>query len=95
MHAVEELSEPDYLYGGDYEYTITDKDGNSYKTVCRAHGFKGVIQCYYRLADLLDETELSVGNILKAECQLVKAKPMWEKADKKYREDQHWFIDFA
>jgi hypothetical protein len=74
---------------------FTDKDGNSYKTVCRAHGFKGVIQCYYRLADLLDETELSVGNILKAECQLVKAKPMWEKADKKYREDQHWFIDFA
>ena len=45
------------------------------------------------LADLLDETELSVGNILKAECHLVKAKPMWEKADKKYREDPHWFVD--
>lgn len=95
MHAVEELSEPDYLFGGDCVYEITDKDGKKYKSVCRAHGFKGVIQCYYRLADLLDETELSVGNILKAECQLVKAKPMWEKADKKYREDQHWFIDFA
>ncbi len=95
MHAVEELSEPDYLFGEDFEYEITDKDGNKYKTACRAHGFKGVIQCYYRLADLLDVGELSVGNILKAECHLVKAVPMWEKADKKYREQPHYFIDFA
>ncbi len=95
MHAVEELSEPDYLFGGDCEYVITDKEGNGYKTTCRAHGFKGVIQCYYRLADLLCGDELRIGNILKAECHLVKAIPMWEKADKKYREDPHYFIDLA
>lgn len=95
MHAVEELSEPDYLFGGEYEYLMTDKDGNSYKSTCRAHGFKGVIQCYYRLSELLCGDELRVGNILKAECQLVKAVPMWEKADKKYREQPHYFIDFA
>ncbi len=95
MHAVEELSVPDYLFGEDCEYAITDKEGNSYKATCRAHGFKGVIQCYYRLSDLLCGDELRVGNILKAECHLVKAIPMWEKADKKYREDPHYFIDLA
>lgn len=95
MHAVEELSVPDYLFGPDCEYTFTDKDGNSYKANCRAHGFKGVIQCYYRLAELLNGDELKTGNILKAECQLVCAPAMWEKADKKYRENPHYFIDWA
>ncbi|MBR6784426.1 MAG: AAC(3) family N-acetyltransferase [Clostridia bacterium] len=95
MHAIEELSEPDYLFGGDCEYTFTDKDGSSYKANCRSHGFKGVVQCYYRLADLLNDDELKKGNILKAECFLIKAVPMWEKANEKYREDPHYFIDFA
>ncbi len=94
MHAVEELSEPSYLYGGDFEYTFTDANGNTYKAPCRAHGFKGVAQCYYRLADLLVGDELRVGNILSAECHLVQTKAMWEKADKKYREEQYYFIDW-
>ncbi len=94
MHAVEELSEPSYLYGGDFEYTFTDANGKTYKAPCRAHGFKGVAQRYERLADLLEGDELRVGNILSAACHLVKTKPMWEKADKKYREDPYYFIDW-
>ena len=94
MHAVEELSEPSYLYGGDYEYTFTDKDGKTYKAPCRAHGFKGVAQCYYRLADILSGDELRVGKILEADCHLVQTKAMWEKADRKYREEQYYFIDW-
>ena len=31
MHAVEELSEPSYLYGGEFEYTFTDANGKEYK----------------------------------------------------------------
>lgn len=95
MHAVEELSVPDYLFLDDCEYTVTDAEGKTYKTTCRAHGFKGVIQCYYRVFDLVDAENKAFGNILKAECQLINAKPMWLAADRKYREDQHYFIDFA
>ncbi len=93
MHAVEELSVPDYLYGGDYEYTLTDENGVSHKNTVRAHGFQGVAQRYERLAALLNGDELKTGNILTASCHLVKTQPMWEKADKKYREDPHYFID--
>ena len=95
MHAVEELSVPDYLYGGDFEYTMTDKDGKTYKAICRAHGFKGVAQRYERLADLLNGDELKIGKILKADCHLVYTPAMWEKADKKYREDPHYFIEMS
>jgi aminoglycoside 3-N-acetyltransferase len=95
MHAVEELSEPSYLYGGDYEYTFTNASGETYKAFCRAHGFKGVAQRYERLADLLVGDELRRGNILKAECHLVQTKAMWEKASAKYREDPYYFIDWT
>lgn len=95
MHAVEELSCPDYLFGDDASYTITDRDGVEHKTVCRAHGFKGVIQCYERLADLLSDDELRIGKIMSADCHLVSAPAMWSKADAKYREDPHYFIDWA
>ncbi len=93
MHAVEELSVPDYLFGDSFEYEITDADGNAQKITCAAHNFKGVEQRYERLADLLTGDELKVGSILSSQCHLVKTVPMWEKADKKYREDPHYFIE--
>ncbi len=93
MHAVEELSCPDYLFGDRYDYELTDSDGNISVAPCRAHDFKGVIQRYDRLAELLDGDELRIGNILSAECHLVSASAMWKKADKKYREEPHYFID--
>lgn len=94
MHAVEELSCPDYLFGDIYEYSITDSSENTFALKCRAHGFKGVIQRYDRLADLLDADELKVGNVLSAQCHLVATTAMWAKADAKYREDPHYFIDW-
>ena len=93
MHAVEELSCPDYLFGDNCDYELTDSKGNTSVAPCRAHDFKGVIQRYDRLACLLDENELRVGAILSAECHLVSASAMWKKADRKYREEPHYFID--
>ena len=93
MHAVEELSVPDYLFGADVEYTVKDENGKEYKTFCRAHNFKGVAQRYERLANLLEGDELRVGKILQADCHLVECKPMWEKANAKYIECPHYFID--
>ena len=93
-HAIEELVEPDYLYGDSYKYDLIDKDGTVKKMNCRSHGFKGVAQCYYRAVPLLEGEEYKNGFILKAECHLLDAKALWTKAEKKYREDNHYFIDF-
>ncbi len=93
MHAVEELSCPDYLFGEEYAYSVTDSQGKVFTLKCRAHDFKGVIQRYDRLARLLTDDELKTGRILTADCQLIKAHAMWEKADKQYRKDPHYFID--
>lgn len=95
MHAVEELSEPDYLFGDDCTYNIKDADGREYQAVCRAHGFKGVAQCYYRVTSLLNADEYRKGFVLSAECHLLDAKAVWLRADEKYREDPHYFIDPA
>lgn len=95
MHAVEELYEPDYLFGDTYEYTMKDREGNLFVHYCRAHIFAGVAQRYDRLEGLLEAgTELKTGYVLKAYCHLVDAQAMWSKAGKMYSQDPHYFIDY-
>lgn len=93
MHAVEELSRPDYLFEDCYTYTMIREDGSSYEQRCYAHDFRGVSQVYRRMEDLLTDAELQKGNILAASCHLMRCVPMWEKADAKYREAPHYFVD--
>jgi aminoglycoside 3-N-acetyltransferase len=93
MHAVEELSNPDYLFGDIYDYHLTDANGKTIISPCRAHDFKGVIQRYDRLAEILNDEELKTGKILCSQCCLVSTPEMWKKADEKYRENPHYFID--
>lgn len=93
MHAVEELSRPDYLFEACYTYTMIREDGSSYEQRCYAHDFRGVSQVYRRMEDLLTADELQTGNILAASCHLMRCVPMWEKADAKYRENPHYFVD--
>ena len=93
MHAVEELSRPDYLFEACYTYTMIREDGSSYEQRCYAHDFRGVSQVYRRMEDLLTADELQKGNILAASCHLMRCVPMWEKADAKFREDPHYFVD--
>ncbi len=95
MHAVEELYEPDYLFGDTYEYQMTDREGNLFVHYCRAHNFAGVAQRYDRLEGLLEEgTELKTGYVLKAFCHLIDAEAMWTKAGEKYAGNPHYFIDY-
>jgi hypothetical protein len=51
-----------------------------------------VYQAYRRMEEILNEKELQTGGILSASCHLMRAIPLWEKADAKYREDPHAFI---
>lgn len=93
MHAVEELINPDYLFGDDVRYTLRDELGVEHTAVCRAHDFRGVAQRYERIAELLDGDAHRTGRVLSADCDLVKAVPMWVTALGKYHEDPHYFID--
>ena len=93
MHAVEELSRPDYLFEDCYTYTMIREDGSTYEQRCYAHDFRGVSQVYRRMEGLLTDTELQTGNILAAPCHLMRCVPMWEKAVAKYRENPHYFVD--
>ena len=95
MHAVEELITPDYLWNGEYEYTLIDSESKEHKMMCKAHGFKNVIQRYDRLDDVLTQDEIKTGKILNAKCYLIDTIPMWKKAEEKYRQNQHYFIDFS
>ncbi|MBO4367010.1 MAG: AAC(3) family N-acetyltransferase [Clostridia bacterium] len=95
MHAVEELSKPDYLFGDCYTYTMIREDGSRYEQDCYAHDFRGVYQAYTRLEALLNGQELRKGNILGASCDLMRAVPMWEKADAAYRKDPHAFVGYT
>lgn len=92
MHAVEELSRPDYLFGDCVTYTMIKEDGTSYEQPCYRHDFRGVEQNYRRLEELLVKDELRKGNILQAHCDLIRAVPMWEKADAAYRKEPHFFV---
>ncbi|PKM61842.1 MAG: AAC(3) family N-acetyltransferase [Firmicutes bacterium HGW-Firmicutes-21] len=94
MHAIEELFEPDYLFGDTYEYRVRDREGNSFFNFCRSHNFAGVSQRYDRLEELLaPETEIKTGYILKAFCHLIETKAMWEKAGNAYSSNPHYFVE--
>ena len=95
MHAVEELSRPDYLFENSYTYTMIREDGTSYEQNCYAHDFRGVYQAYRRLEELLTGDALHKGNILGAHCDLIRTVPMWEIADEYYRKDPHYFIGYT
>lgn len=93
MHAVEELSRPDYLFEETlYTYHMIREDGSEYEQDCYHHDFRGVYQAYDRLEPLLKGDALRKGNILGAHCDLIQTVPMWETADRMYRKDQHYFI---
>lgn len=91
MHGVEELTVPPYLFREKMiEYTITDKDGNTFKKDYRAHNFKGVGQRYDRLSEIMD---IPHGKVLEADAYLIDAKEMWDKAHAKLEENEFFFVD--
>ncbi len=92
MHAVEELTRPDYLFENCYTYTMIHEDGSRSEQRCLAHDFRGVYQAYNRVEALLTDKELQKGRILSAPCDLMRCVPMWEKADAKYRENAYYFV---
>jgi aminoglycoside 3-N-acetyltransferase len=95
MHAIEELVEPPYLFGGSVTYQARLANGTETALVCRRHNFAGCQQRYERLAGLLQPGALRAGRVLQAEAQVVECGPMWEAALAALRRDPFYFVDRA
>ena len=61
MHAVEELVEPSYLFGGTLAYRLVGWDWGVTEAVYCVHGFHGGQQRYDRVADVLGNRTCRVG----------------------------------
>ena len=93
MHGIEEMVIPDYLYGRNYDYELILADGRRIKTDILSHGFDGVMQRYDRILDVLDKTDYTYGKVLNADCYVLDAQAVWEKALNKLKENVLYFID--
>lgn len=95
MHAIEELSEPPYLFGDVVDYTVTHADGRVTTMSVRRHRFDGWLQRYDRLAQLLDGDSLRTGKLLDAQCHLVETATMWTVAHEKLKANPLFFVERA
>lgn len=93
MHAVEEFVCPPYLFGGQQEYTITDADDNTFRKTYTRHGFKGFAQRYDRAAELLTSDEIRFGQVGSAQCYLVDAAALKERAVAIMQDNPFYFVD--
>lgn len=93
VHGIEELVVPDYLYGDDIVYTITNNEGRTYTKKYHTHGFANTDQRYERAEQLLTKDEMSKGKVLRADCTLISAPALWEKVASALRKDPHFMVD--
>lgn len=93
MHGVEERVEPAYLFAGYTNFHIRLKDGGTMIYHGRVHDFYGWKQRYDRLEKVLAEPELRKGKILAADCFLVEAAAMWERAMRVLQKDPLYFVE--
>lgn len=91
MHAVEELTRPWYLMREEkVNFTLIDENGEKQTKEYECHFFKGVMQRYDRVADLMD---VKKGKVLEADCFLIDSVKMWEVGDKALKANEEFFID--
>ena len=99
LHGVEETAEPEYLFDrtAPVVYSVTDADGNRQTVTHLRHGFHtptaDYLQRYARILNLLDETEVSYGKVLCADCVLMDAAAVWERGHNALAADPLYFVD--
>ena len=93
MHAVEELAEPPYLFGGVLTYRLIGWDWAATEATYRIHGLQGWQQRYDRVADVLGEPQLRHGRVLRAAVHLIEASALLQAALAALRRDPLFFVE--
>jgi len=93
MHGIEEMVVTGYLYGRNYDYELILPDSSRLKTNILSHNFKGVEQRYDKILKVLDKCDYAYGNVLNAECYVLNAEAVWEKALAKLKKSPLYFVD--
>ena len=99
LHGVEETAEPEYLFDRSTPIvsTVTDSEGRTSQVTHLRHGFhfpdRDYAQCYARITGLLDETEVTTGKVLDADCVLMDARAVWQKGHEALVKDPLYFVD--
>ena len=91
MHAVEELTRPWYLMKKEpVSFRLIDENGVEIVKEYECHNFKGAIQRYDRIEDVMP---VNKGKVLEAQCYLVDSQKMWKIANKTLETSESFFID--
>ena len=92
IHGVEELVDAPYLFlPGLFPFTVVDEEGKCHDISCRRHSFHKdnlvYEQRYERVLELLNPKDKSNGRAGRADCWLLDARAVWEKAEAAMRKD--------
>jgi Aminoglycoside N3''-acetyltransferase len=94
MHGAEEVTRPPYLFRKEKTaYIVTDAENQKRQAEYRCHDFTGYAQRYDRIANILSRSELKQGFVLNAECFLINAAAMRERAVRVLNEQPLYFVD--
>ncbi len=93
LHAIEELSEPPYLFGGTVTYRLIGWAGEATEATYRVHGFRDWAQRYDRVAALLAEPALRRGHVLQAPVYVIEAAALWSAAAAALQADPWFFVE--
>jgi aminoglycoside 3-N-acetyltransferase len=93
MHGIEEIVGTTYtLKREKTHYFIVNKDGTKVERDMYAHDFKGWETEYQRIKNILKYPEIISGKVGQADCFLVNATSLAEKAILKFKEDPYYFV---
>jgi aminoglycoside 3-N-acetyltransferase len=93
IHGVEEIAGAPYTLEKERtHYIIEDENGNVYEKDMYAHDFKGWSQEYQRIKDILTYPDIRAGKVGQADCYLINASALLEKATEKINENPYWFV---
>jgi aminoglycoside 3-N-acetyltransferase len=93
MHAIEEYTQPPYLFGAPLAYTLTDATGTTFTKSYIPHDFEGFGQRYDRVAALLDDRQLVSGQIAAASAYLIDAQALYQQAFAQLSRDPYFFVE--
>lgn len=93
IHAVEELVEPPYLWGGWLEIEVSGWSGPALRGRYHMHGFEGTRQCYDRALSLPGAGRVLRGGVGAGVAHLVAADALWEAALQALRRDPHCLVE--